>query len=278
MNLLRYLWAVLLLLNIFSASAQRYGSALGVRWGRSHFGGTYQHRVADRNTLEGLLTFNKTEILVGGLFEWHDPLLFNWRSFTTYVGGGPHVGFFRTDTLKKTFTGLSGIMGIEYKFPALPFVASLDFKPTFHFNHPNNDKRFEPQFAVSIRYVLLTYREQKKQWKKREKERNKKQKNDGKEQESNEKKGLFDIFDKNKDKDKDTPKNEQQPKNKDERKGLFDIFDKKKDNDKNKKQDDNNKRSENKKNKDNTGNANDKGGKKEGFWDKINIFKKKDNQ
>lgn len=263
----RFLWALLLLTNILSVSAQRYGTTLGVRWGRSHFGGTFQHRIMDRGTLEALLTFNKSETVVGGLYEWHDPLLFNWRAFNTYVGGGPHLGFFRTDTLKKTFTGISGIMGIEYKFPAIPFTASIDFKPTFHFNHPNSDKRFEPQFAVSIRYVLLTYREQKKQWKKREKEQKKKQKEaDNKE----EKKGILDIFNKNKENEQDdnpTPKNE---KPKEERKGLFDIFDKEEKN-----QDNNNDaplpKNNNRKNED--GNKADDN---KSFWDKINIFKKKD--
>lgn len=197
--------------------AQRYGTTIGARWGGARYGVSLQQRIAGNSTIEGIALLGSQETVLTAMYENHRPIIFKWKGFNTYIGGGAHFGWYHTDTLQDRFSGLDGIMGIEYKLPLLPFAGSFDFKPTYNFSHANEKRQFQPQFAVSLRYVLITYREQEKRKRKRERERNKKE---------NEGKGLFDIFDK-------TDKNEKQ--------------------DRNKKQD-----------------------KEKSFWDKINIFKKKD--
>lgn len=151
------------------ALGQRYGATLGFRWGKTHYGIAAQYRIVNNSTIEAMAMFNSREKVITGLYEYHRPLLFKWKSFNTYIGMGGHVGFYKNDTLNSTFTGLDGIVGVEYKFPLLPFTVCADFKPAFNFNHPVEEQAFQPQFAVAIRYVILTYRQQEK--KKREKER-----------------------------------------------------------------------------------------------------------
>jgi hypothetical protein len=232
--------------------AQRYGTTVGARWGKSHFGASLQQRIEGNSTVEAMVLLNNGETTLSGLYEYHRPLLFKWKGFNTYVGAGAHYGWLNNDTLKDQFWGLDGIMGIEYKFPLLPIAASLDFKPTYNFSYYEKSSAFQPQFAVSIRYVLVTYREQEKRKKQREKERKKEQ---NKQQDQDERKGIFDIFDK-----KDDKKQQQDDPKKDDNKGILDIFNKK---------DKNDDKQDNKQSK-------PKDKEEDSFWDKINIFKKKD--
>lgn len=237
--------------------AQRYGTTVGARWGRSHFGVALQQRIKGNSTIEGMVLLNKTETVLATLYEHHKPLLFKWKGFNTYIGAGMHYGWYNSDTLKDQFWGFDGIMGIEYKILLLPIAMGLDFKPTYNFSYEGNNRQFQPQFAVSIRYVLVSYREQEKRKKQREKAQNK---------DKGEPNKILDIFKKKDNEDKDKKDKSQDKEKSEERKGLFDLF---------KKQDEDNNKDKN----NNTKPKNDQSKeKKDSILDKINIFKKKDDQ
>jgi hypothetical protein len=57
------------------------------------------------------------------------------------------------------FTGVDGILGIEYKINGLPFLLSADVKPAVHINHEDWVKLAT---GISIRYVILAEKKEKK--------------------------------------------------------------------------------------------------------------------
>lgn len=194
MKHLPILFVIILTLLINSEiKAQKYSTAGGLRAGRSGIGLTVQHRIMPKNTIEGLamIALARKEFSLTALFEHHRPLVF-FKSLNYYGGGGMHIG--RKDTT--TFTGFDMIFGIEYKIPIFRMLLSFDVKPAFHLNHPDNTFQFHTGF--SVRYVFVTHRELKKRKKRKEREKKKAEK--AKRKASGEKKGIFDIFKKNKDK------------------------------------------------------------------------------
>lgn len=189
------------------AHAQRYANTLGVRIGNNRLGLTFQQLIGNHSTIEAIAHTNVVrDITLTALYQYHRPILV--RSLNWYTGGGAHIGSHSTEG---TFYGIDGIAGLEWKLPILRFNVSVDTKPALHFGR--TDKNIEWQHAISVRYVLTTYREMKR--KERLKEREKKK------QERLNNNNPFDnlpyIFDK---KEKDNKKNDKDPKTK----SIFDIF------------------------------------------------------
>lgn len=163
-NLLRPAFVVrysllLVLCSLFfcvSLDAQRYGNAVGIRGGGGEVGVTFQQRIFYQSTLEGMFNFSVNHWVGTGLYEFHQPML--TRGLNFYLGAGPHFGrLFKDGELAgRYYYGLSGIVGIEWKFPALPIVISADLRPQFHLNHV---KTTELRPGISIRYILRTERE-----------------------------------------------------------------------------------------------------------------------
>ncbi len=158
-----------LLVGTYCLEAQRYISAVGLRGGKGGAGITYQQRLFPKHTVEGILSFGSDQTMFTGLYEYHKPLV--TQGLNLYFGAGPHFGRQRLETDSTGFWGLSGVVGAEFKFPALPLVISADVKPDFHVNHT---KAMQWQTGVSIRYVLVSIRDVKK--KKRQKARAKSRK------------------------------------------------------------------------------------------------------
>lgn len=161
--------------------AQKYRTAAGVRLESDRFGVTLQQKLHDRGTLEGIVQIGSREYSGTALYEWHFPML--GKRFNYYLGGGAHIGNLKDSGV---FTGLDGILGIEYKVNGLPFLLSADVKPALHFNH---DDWVHLSSGVSIRYVLLKEKKEKKEWWPfgKGKESNKKKKDE-------DKPGILDIF------------------------------------------------------------------------------------
>lgn len=161
--------------------AQKYGTTLGIRSGGSLFGLSFQQRVLPPVTLEAIVGIKKREVSATALAQYHFPIL--GRSLNYYLGAGGHIGSVSDGNGNdNTFTGLDGMLGIEWKTPILPLNLSFDLKPTYHFNHPDD---FQFQWGISVRYVLITDREVKKAQKKREKEANKNEKSKAKSKNNN---------------------------------------------------------------------------------------------
>ena len=129
------------------AAAQKYNTALGARLGGGNYGITLQQRVASRITIEGIAGLGEREYSGTVLGEYHFGIL--GPSLNYYFGAGGHVGHNKD---LGGFSGLDGLVGIEYKVAFLPVVLSFDFKPTVEFN-ADNYARFPTAF--SIRYVFI---------------------------------------------------------------------------------------------------------------------------
>ncbi len=129
------------------AAAQKYITAAGVRLGGGNYGITVQQLVAPRVTIEGIAGLGTREYSGTVLGEYHFGIL--GPSLNYYFGAGGHLGH-NKDT--GGFSGLDGIVGVEYKVAFLPIALSFDFKPTLEFGG-DDYARFPTAF--SIRYVLI---------------------------------------------------------------------------------------------------------------------------
>lgn len=106
--------------------------------------------MASRVTIEGIAGLREREYSGTVLGQYHFGIL--GPSLNYYVGAGGHIGH-NKDT--GGFSGLDGLVGVEYKVAFLPIVLSFDFKPTLEFSS-DDYARFPTAF--SIRYVLFKRR------------------------------------------------------------------------------------------------------------------------
>ncbi|MEJ8803772.1 hypothetical protein [Pontibacter sp. H249] len=169
-----------------TAHAQKYRTALGPRFESDKFGISLQQKLHEKGTIEAIVTVGSNEYSGTALYEWHFPLL--GKRFNYYLGAGGHVGNLKDSGV---FTGADAIVGLEYKVNGLPILLSADLKPAVHINHAD---WFDLSSGVSVRYVILKEKKEKKSWwpfgKQEEDTRKKKNKNP-KNQENG---SILDIF------------------------------------------------------------------------------------
>lgn len=140
---------IILLLLAQKSSAQDYRFALGIRLSNStptlnnSISGKYF--VTDKNAVEGLISFG-SKFGIGALLELHRK--FDVEGLSWFYGGGAYVGFLD----KSAFVGPTGIVGLDYKFNAVPINLSLDWKPELDIVPAVN---FVPDaFALTVRFTL----------------------------------------------------------------------------------------------------------------------------
>ncbi|MHC2990999.1 hypothetical protein OB13_05145 [Pontibacter sp. HJ8] len=151
----KYILAALLLVGVATVSqAQKYRTAAGIRLGGDEFGATLQQKLHEKGTIEGIALISSREYSGTALYQWHFPIL--GKRFNYYLGAGGHVGNLKDHGM---FTGVDGILGIEYKINGLPFLLSADVKPAVHINHEDWVKLAT---GISIRYVILAEKKEKK--------------------------------------------------------------------------------------------------------------------
>ncbi|WP_181163644.1 hypothetical protein [Pontibacter mangrovi] len=137
-----------------TAQAQKYRTAAGVRLESDRFGLSLQQKLHEKGTIEGIVQIGAREYSGTALYEWHRPIL--GKRFNYYLGAGGHIGNLKDSGV---FTGVDAILGIEYKVNGLPFLLSADVKPAVHINH---DDWVHLSSGVSIRYVILKEKKEKK--------------------------------------------------------------------------------------------------------------------
>ena len=168
---------------VFPLQAQKYNTAVGLRFGNNHYGITARQRVLRRTSLEGLIIVDPLQYNGTLLLQQHFPII--GRGFNIYMGPGVHVG-----EQKETgrFYGVDIVIGAEMKLPALPFIVSADIKPAYHFDH---GEWFDFSTALSIHYVIgkdtKSKKDREKRKKKRLKERQKRDKQKNKQKEKRQK-------------------------------------------------------------------------------------------
>lgn len=164
------------------AFCQRYGTALGLRFGNSKFnrtvGLTMQQRLFDRVTFEGILQSDfSRNITLSLLAEKHSPIIS--KRFNYYYGAGVAFGneesFVKNPGTKEiihtygnsTF-GVDLMAGIE--LTVANAVISLDYKPNI--NISGREEFFRGQVGISARSILVKSKEQKRKQKQRQKAKN----------------------------------------------------------------------------------------------------------
>lgn len=126
--------------------AQRYDSALGIRVGNAG-GLTYQHRVSNRYTVEGMLLTDISSFTdVVAIGEYHGRILFQKR-LNWYIGGGLHGG--RSDDEGGTF-GPALLIGAEMTIDRYNFSFDYLFM-NYMLEHSDP---YQHYVGLSARYIL----------------------------------------------------------------------------------------------------------------------------
>lgn len=176
---LLFLSLILICISFSHVQAQRYGTAVGLRFGNNSFGRTFgisaQQRITPRLTFEGIAQsdFSRNSTL-SLLLEKHHPIIS--KRFNYYYGAGISFGkeesFEKVETNKQIIqtygnatTGVDLIGGIEMTL--LNTVISLDYKPNI--NLAGREDFYRGQVGISARMVLVKSKEQKKKQRQREK-------------------------------------------------------------------------------------------------------------
>lgn len=173
------LFTLLFFTSLTITEAQRYGTAVGLRFGNNNLyrtvGLTAQQRITKRLSIEGILQSDfKLNTTFSVLIEKHHPIIS--KRFNYYYGVGPSFGeeeSFVKDPEQKQIvhtygnstTGLDLIGGLELTL--LNTVISLDYKPNI--NLVGREEFYRGQVGISARMVLVKSKEQKKRQRKRQK-------------------------------------------------------------------------------------------------------------
>lgn len=117
----------ILTLFAFSATAQNYKNAVGIRLGPNSPaispGFTIKHFLNETSAIEGIIGVSNG-IGFCALYEWHHPIE-SVNHLHWFVGAGGYAAF-RYST---SFIGAAGIAGLDYKFDQIPLNISVDWKP-----------------------------------------------------------------------------------------------------------------------------------------------------
>lgn len=132
-----------------------YTTALGVKF---YPGGiSLKHFVSDKNALEGIAYFWNRGTRITGLYEIHGDIP-NAGGLKWYIGPGAHIGFYNNKVIDnrtydgRTFIGVDGVIGLDYKIRSAPINLSLDWQPSFEFG---DGAGFSGNWGgLGIRYVF----------------------------------------------------------------------------------------------------------------------------
>lgn len=168
------------------AQAQRYGTAVGLRFGSNNLyrtvGLTAQQRIAKGLTVEGILQSDfKLNTTFTALLEKHRPIIS--KRFNYYYGVGASFGVEESfvkepesnqilHTYGNSTVGVDLIGGVELTI--LNTAISLDYKPNI--NLTGREEFYRGQVGISARVVLVKSKEQKKKQRQRQKAKNKSKK------------------------------------------------------------------------------------------------------
>lgn len=133
-----------------SASSTSYKTALGVKvWDGG--GISLKHFFNSNNAGELIGYFWRNGVRFTGLYEIHGPIN-GAPGLRWYIGPGAHIGFYGTKYGDGAFTGIDGVLGLDYKFNEAPINISLDWQPSFEFG---TDRGFYGSWGgLGIRYTF----------------------------------------------------------------------------------------------------------------------------
>lgn len=140
------------------SQAQDYKSAIGLRLG-SPLSVSYKTFISDKGAFEGVAGFRSyvgySWFNVGAYYQHHNDIS-SVGGLRWYYGAGANIYFWSFDsgiTGSSTSIGISGVLGLDYKFSDIPLNLSVDWIPTFFVNGYGD--RFGAGYgALAARYVL----------------------------------------------------------------------------------------------------------------------------
>jgi hypothetical protein len=107
-----------------TANSLEYKTAVGLRLGAG--GGLNLKTFLDKkNALEFLGFFDSDGVRIVGLYEIHGDLSTE-GNLKWYLGAGGNIGLYKAATV----FGVTGVVGIDYKFKELPLNVAIDWQPT----------------------------------------------------------------------------------------------------------------------------------------------------
>ncbi len=150
------LFSLLLFTYVITGYSQEISeNTIGLRIGDSDGLGvefSYQRSLWDTNRIEidlGWRNSNDVDALkLTGLYQ----LVFSIEgNFNWYVGGGGGMGSYDAQSESGTFMFIAGNGGVEYNFPDIPLLLSLDMRPELNFNNAYSD-HLDLDIAFGVRY------------------------------------------------------------------------------------------------------------------------------
>ncbi len=107
--------------------------------------------IDNKNAAEFIGFFKSGATRITGLYEIHGELNTE-GNLKWYIGPGAHVGLYKVLNDTKTYFGVDGVVGLDYKFANLPLNLSLDWQPAFEFSGGGT---FNSNWGgLGIRYTL----------------------------------------------------------------------------------------------------------------------------
>lgn len=154
-------YSIVLVLFIMTTfvQAQDYNTAVGLRFGFP-LSVSYKKFINDKAAIEGVAGFRSFSgyswFNIGGYYQIHNDLP-SVNGLKWYYGAGANVYFWSYDSNivgdGSTSFGISGVLGLDYKFADIPLNMSVDWIPTFFLNGFGNG--FNGGYgALSARYIL----------------------------------------------------------------------------------------------------------------------------
>jgi hypothetical protein len=138
---------IIALFSGYSANAQNYKAALGIRISSTppviNNSVSFKYFFKEKTAVEALLSFDP--FALGALLEKYNDL--NVQGLTWFYGGGVYVAFSGTRNV-----GAQGILGLDYAFQNLPINVSVDWKPELNLA---SEFSFEPgAVGVGVRFIF----------------------------------------------------------------------------------------------------------------------------
>ena len=152
------------------SAAQFYDNGLGLRLGTTS-AMTYKRFLTKEQAIELLVSGRKDGFQLTALYEFHKPTKLNIsKNFFFFYGVGGHVGYVKENLDQYRFNntvstvesnrealftmGVNTVIGLEYRWLAVPMTIGADLKPFFEFIGMRETEFVIWDAAVSIKYVF----------------------------------------------------------------------------------------------------------------------------
>ena len=154
-----------------TAKAQYYQNGLGLRLGKTS-AISYKRFLTREQALEFWASGRDDGFQLTTLYEWHKPTNLNISdNFYFYYGVGAHLGYVKDQSVQRVlfpdtgvilessneslFTmGVNTIIGLEFRWVAVPMTIGLDIKPFFEFIGMRETEFTFWDVGVNFKYIF----------------------------------------------------------------------------------------------------------------------------